>query len=227
MRILLLLLALPGMALAQIAAPGARPTPKPSTLMAIEAFAVKPPDEGSPFFSDRNAAKSALAQSPSQRDGEVAVYPRVKDSPDSATAILTHFFTDMFSSIHIGPINRGPASQKLDIDPEKFSLQDRREVEAIYTVRNNTKKLVRLEFPTTQRIDLVTKSPSGTVIERWSDDRAFVPKEGLVVINPNERLEYNEKVPTRDMKGGETYTVEAEMLGYPRYDATKSVTPSP
>jgi hypothetical protein len=106
-------------------------------------------------------------------------------------------------------------------------LQDRRDVETTYSVKNNTGKMVRLTFPTSQRIEILTRDANGNVVDKWSDDRAFKPQEGIVIINPKERIEYVEPVPTREMKAGESYSIQTDVVGYPDYTATQVVTPTP
>ncbi len=224
---LILILVAPGILWAQ--APGARATPKPTIQQGAAAFAVGVPDEGSPFFAEREAARYALSQQGQQqaRAETVAVYPRVKNSPDSASAMFTGFFTEMFSSVKWGSLRGEPTTEKLLLEPANFSVQDQRGLEAIYTIRNNTGKIIRLDYTTTQRMDILTKDPTGKVLERWADDRAFQPQEGIIILNPKERIEYKEKVATRDMKANETYSIQAEATGYPDYTVTKTVTPAP
>ena len=227
--ILILALMTPTLALAQIAAPGAKATPRPGVQQAVTAFSVKPPDEGSPFFTEREAAKDYI-ENQGQSNGTadtVATYPRSKNSPDTASAMFTHFFTDMFSSVHIGSLHTESTSEKLTIEPDEFSLKDRHELDTAYVVKNNTGKMIRLEYNTSQRIELLTKDANGKVVDKWSDDRAYKPEEGLVVINPKERIEYNETIPTREMKPKETYTIQADVTGYPDYSVTHTVTPAP
>ena len=114
----------------------------------------------------------------------VATFPKSKDSPDSVTVIFTKFFTDMFASVKLGRMRPEKTTQNIAVEPSEFSLAERRELDATYTVRNNTKKLIRLDFNTTQRIDILTSDASGKVIEKWSEDRAFQFQEGIVIINP-------------------------------------------
>jgi hypothetical protein len=85
--------------------------------------------------------------------------------------------------------------------------------------------MTRLEFQTDQRIEILTKNPAGAVVDRWSDDRAFRPREGVVVLNPNERIEFIEKVSTRDMRAGETYTIEAKLATQPEFPVSQTVVP--
>jgi hypothetical protein len=219
---------LPGFVLAQ-EVPGARPSPSPAASNPVSAFSVPPPDEGSVFFAERQEAKFTLS-----REGQtelalnqVAEYPRAKGSPDSVTTMFTRFFTDMFSSIRLGRMRAEPTTQSLKVEPSEFSLAERRELDTTYVVRNNAKKILRLDFNTSQRIDMLTFDPSGKIIEKWSEDRLFLLQEGVVIVNPKERIEYSEKVATRDMKAREPYTIKADIVGYPDYSAEATVTPSP
>jgi len=232
---MLLALVAPGILLAQQLpllsqrVPGEKPSPTPAVSYPPSAFAIIPPDEGSPFFAERQSAKFAMSKEGQDLRAQdtVADYPRSKDSPDSVTAMFTRFFTDMFSSIKLGRLRAEKTTQNLKVEPQDFSLAERRELDSTYTVRNNTKKIIRLDFNTTQRIDILTSDSSGKVIEKWSEDRAFQLQEGIVIVNPKERIEYSEKVATRDMKPLDPYTIKAEIIGYPDYTATTTVTPSP
>lgn len=194
-----------------------------------DAFAVRAPDEGSPFFAERQATRAL-----SSRQGReaaalqtVAVYPQSSGSPGSASTMVRNFFTEMFSSIRIRRWRMEKTTQRLEIDPAEFSLQDRREVNVTFIIRNNTRKIMRFDYPTTQRIEILTKDSAGNVIERWSDDRAFDEREGVLFINPGERVEYAETVPTRDMKPGETYIIEGEVPDNPDLTTSRPVTPQP
>ncbi|GAT31950.1 intracellular proteinase inhibitor [Terrimicrobium sacchariphilum] len=225
-RYLALIAILPLAAQAQELNPAAD---KVAAEQAAAAFAVRPIDESSPFFVQRERAKFDLSQAGQARtaDANVAVYPKVKNSENAASTMVTRFFTDMFSSIHIGRLRQEPTTETLTIEPKSFSVGDRRELDTTYVVRNNTNKLLRLDFTTSQRIEIITRDASGNVIDKWSDDRAFKPQEGIIIINPKERIQYNETVPTRDMKPAEPYTIQADVVGYPDYSANKVVTPSP
>jgi Intracellular proteinase inhibitor len=225
---MILALVSPAILLAQ-QGPATNSSPKPAVSYPSSAFGVTQPDEGSPFFAERQSAKFNTSQEGQELlAGEgVAVFPKSKGSPDSATTIFTKFFTEMFASVKLWHVRPEKTTQSLSVEPSQFSLAERRELDATYTVRNNTKRLMRLDFNTTQRIDIQTTNPSGKVIEKWSDDHAFQFGEGVIFINPKERIEYSEKVATREMKPSETYTIKADMIGYPDYTATVPVTPSP
>jgi Intracellular proteinase inhibitor len=221
-------LILPAILLAQ-EVPGAKPSPTPAGAGPAPAFSVPAPDEGSVFFAERQEAKFTLSSEGQAQLAEdsVAEYPQAKGSSDSVTTIFTRFFTDMFASIRVGRLRPEPTTQALKVEPAQFSLAERRELDSTYTVRNNTKKIIRLDFNTTQRIDILTFDPAGKIIEKWSEDRLFLLQEGVVIVNPKERIEYSEKVATRDMKPLEPYTIKADIIGYPDYSAETIVTPSP
>lgn len=191
------------------------------------AFSAKAPDEGSPFFMEREQAKFALSKQAQEEAAlsTVSTFPMSKQSPDSAATMFTKFFTDMFSSIKFKTIRRQDTTQDLTVDPLQFNLQDRREVNVTYMIRNNTGKLMRLDYPSTQRIEILTTDPEGKVVDRWSDDRAFEQREGVVFINPHERIQYSESLPTRDMKPGITYNVEGSVPSNPQFSASEKVTP--
>lgn len=216
-----------------VLAQSAGPTPPPPTIdETIAAFSVKPPDEMSPFFANRELAKAEQTRSARQvLDGatgpyNTATYPNAS-STNSVGATLSRFFTDMFASIRFSKPKGGPGTARLEVDPPAFSLNDRREVEVTYSVRNDKKKIMRLDYPTTQRIDIITTDSAGAVVDRWSDDRVFDPREGIVFINPGERIQYTEKIPTREMKAGETYLISGEVAGNSTFTVARPVEPTP
>ena len=84
---------------------------------------------------------------------------------------------------------------------------------------------MQLDFPTTQRIEVLVKNKAGKTIVRWSEDQAFANEPTLVAINPGERLEYTATVSTRDLVAGETYTVEAFFPSYEALRQNRALTP--
>ncbi len=185
-------------------------TPSPTLVREVEAFAVRPPDEASPFFLQPGRAVSmgGPGAGTARPNDPITDFPRSKGSEESAAAQIRSFFTGMFSSVNLGPIRTAPAASTLSVEPSSFSLEERREINVTYTIRNNSNRIMRLEYPTSQRIDIVTHDSQGAVVDKWSEDRAFQPEEGIVVINPRERIEYQERIPTREMKPGQAYRVD-------------------
>src|SRR5690606_33746015 len=139
--------------------------------------------------------------------------------------MFTSFFTEMFASVDIGGKSDSSGS-KLVIEPSEFSVDDRREITVRFLVQNRSNRLVKLDFPTSQRVEILVRNPAGEVIERWSDDRAFHDEAGVVMINPDERIQYEERIATREMQPGVTYTIEASLANNPEFTKTTTITPS-
>lgn len=124
----------------------------------------------------------------------------------------------------------------LQADPAQVKVGEVKLIKVTVTLTNRGRKSVELEFPTSQRIEVLVKSKEGKTIEQWSEDQAFSNEPSMVTINPDERLEYAVNVATRDMAVGQTYTIEAF---FPNFDqlrksitvqavnATPAATPTP
>lgn len=111
----------------------------------------------------------------------------------------------------------------LVLNPPLVKLPDTRRVEVLLQLTNGGKKLVQLDFPTSQRVDVVVKNQAGRVIEQWSEDQAVTEEPSVVTINPGERLEYVASIATRDMAAGQRYTVEGFFPRHPELRAVKSI----
>jgi len=97
----------------------------------------------------------------------------------------------------------------LQADPAQLKVAEVKQIKVTVTLVNRGKKIAQLEFPTSQRIEVLVKSQEGKSIEQWSEDQAFNNEPTIVAINPNERLEYTVNLATRDMAAGQTYIIEA------------------
>lgn len=120
------------------------------------------------------------------------------------------------------PKERGTNFRQLEmgllIEPNPVKLAENRQIKVTLTLTNRGGKMAQLEFPTSQRVEVLLKAKSGQTIEQWSQDQAFTNEPTLVTINPNERLEYSVNVATRDLAAGEAYTVEGF---FPNFDALR------
>jgi hypothetical protein len=123
------------------------------------------------------------------------------------------------------PLNLKSLVVSLSVEPPAPKLSEVRQMMVTLRLVNRGKRLVHLDFPTTQRIDVVVKNKAGKAIEHWSEDRRFENQPGLVTINPSERLEYSASVATREMTAGETFTVEAWLPAFDSLSASAPVTP--
>jgi hypothetical protein len=182
------------------------------------------PEKESPFFVLNDEHMNPGDKDRKTLAGPASDFPRNKGAERSAGQMFATFFTDMFSSVRLG--KKPTSGSKLTVDPKNFSLDDRREITATFVVENKTAKLVKLDFPTSQRIEILVRDANGKVIEKWSDDRAFQDVSGVVMINPGEHIQYEERLATRDMLPGKTYTIEASLANNPEFTKTAMVTPS-
>ncbi len=114
----------------------------------------------------------------------------------------------------------------MTIEPQPLKLPETRQMKVTLKLENRSKKLVQLEFPTTQRIEVLVKNQEGKMVEHWSEDQAFSNDPGTVAINPGERVEYSASVATRDLSPGNTYTVEAFFPNYEALHAAKTIEPA-
>jgi hypothetical protein len=110
-------------------------------------------------------------------------------------------------------------------DPAEFVLSGHREVRVVYSLVNTSRQMQRLDFPSSQRLEVTMRGPDGANLFQWSEDRQFAPVATAVVVNPGERLEYEAAVPTRDMVSGRVYTVESVLPGYPETAASAELQP--
>jgi hypothetical protein len=113
----------------------------------------------------------------------------------------------------------------MKLDPAEVRLPDTRAVLVIVTVVNKGKDAVQLEFPSSLRIDVVVNSETGQTLSRWSDDQRIDKEPAILVINPEERLEYNARISTREMTAGGRFEIEAYFPSYEGLRVRKTVVP--
>ncbi|MDQ3621473.1 MAG: BsuPI-related putative proteinase inhibitor [Verrucomicrobiota bacterium] len=118
-------------------------------------------------------------------------------------------------------------SVALTIEPQPVRLSETRLLKVTLTLINTSKKLVQLEFPTSQRIEVLLKTRDGKLVEQWSQDQSFSSEPTVLTINPNERAEYHVEVGTREMVAGRAYVVQGFFPQYERLRAEKAIVPLP
>ena len=187
----------------------------------IKDISLKGPDADSPFFTERQEAKAAMADAGRAGFGMyVAKPPRPPVQQQ-----IKKFFNGMFGSGKAG--KREAAPMKLTLSPSSFSLAQTSELDVTLKLSNARKHELELLYPDNQRLEILTKDSSGNVVNRWSQDRAFEHTEGFVAVNPEEFISYTEKISTAGMKGGQTYTIEVSLANQQGFVATTTVTPEP
>jgi hypothetical protein len=99
-------------------------------------------------------------------------------------------------------------SLDLQITPQTVKLSEVRQLGVKVTLANLSKRPITLDFPTTQRIEIYLTNSDGEVLTRWSDNHAIVEKPATILINPSERIEYNETISTRELTPNKVFIAE-------------------
>jgi hypothetical protein len=96
----------------------------------------------------------------------------------------------------------------LQITPQTVKLSEVRQLNVKVTLANLSKKPVTLDFPTTQRIEIYLTDSAGNVLTKWSENHAIADKPATILINPSERIEYNETISTRELAPNKVFIAE-------------------
>ena len=119
----------------------------------------------------------------------------------------------------------GKVAIALKLDPQPLKLSAANRLKVTLTLTNRAKKLEVLEFPTSQRIEVLIKNAAGKTIEQWSQDQQFAKEPTVVTINPGERVEYTVEVATRDLVAGQPFTVEGFFASHDTLKAQTALVP--
>jgi hypothetical protein len=103
----------------------------------------------------------------------------------------------------------------LQVSPQPVRLSEIRQMEIKVTLTNKGTKMIPLEFPTDQRIEIQLLNSADTVLTKWSENHAIKDKPGTVLINPDEHVEYKENIATRDLTPGKVFIAEVFFPKYP------------
>jgi len=125
------------------------------------------------------------------------------------------------------PIDKGRLTLTMTLTPSPVRLSDVRHIEVTMQVKNVSKRFVQMEFPTSQRIEILVRDERNQLVTQWSEDRAFDPGTSYVGINPGEHIEYKTAISTRDLKAGRHYKVLGFFPNFEELRAEKVITPLP
>jgi len=103
----------------------------------------------------------------------------------------------------------------LQITPQTIKLSEVRQLGIKLTLANISKRPVTLDFPTNQRIEIYLMNSEGNILTKWSDNHAIAEKPATILINPQERIEYNETIATRDLTPNKVFIAEVFFPQYP------------
>ncbi|HEY2124120.1 MAG TPA: BsuPI-related putative proteinase inhibitor [Chthoniobacterales bacterium] len=115
----------------------------------------------------------------------------------------------------------------LKISPETVKLSEVRLLDVKATLTNMGKKEVELGFVTDQRIEIYLMNTGDVVLTKWSDNHAVAEKPATILINPQEHIEYNEKISTRELTRDKVYVAEVFFPQYPEVRARQKFLTAP
>ena len=101
------------------------------------------------------------------------------------------------------------------VGPQTVKLSEVRQLEIKLTLTNQSKHPIRLDFPTDQRIEIYLKNSADAILTKWSENHAISENPGTVLINPQEHVEYNETIATRDLTPNKVFVAEVFFPKYP------------
>jgi hypothetical protein len=107
----------------------------------------------------------------------------------------------------------------LQIAPQTVKLSEVRQLGVKITLANVSKRPITLDFPTNQRIEIYLMNSAKEILTKWSDNHAIVEKPVTILINPQERIEYNETIATRDLTPNKVFIAEVFFPQYPELRA--------
>ena len=102
----------------------------------------------------------------------------------------------------------------LQITPQTVKLSEVRQLSVKVMLANLSRRPVALDFPTSQRIEIYLINSVGEVLTKWSENHAIVEKPATILINPSERIEYNETISTRELTPNKVFIAE---VFFPQY----------
>ena len=103
----------------------------------------------------------------------------------------------------------------LQIAPQTVKLSEVRQLQIKMTLTNVSKRSVSLDFTTNQRVEIYLRNSAGDILTKWSDNHAITEKSATVLINPQEHVEYNEMIATRDLTPNKVFVAEVFFPAYP------------
>jgi hypothetical protein len=103
----------------------------------------------------------------------------------------------------------------MQVSPQIVKLSEVRLLDIHATLINKGKKAIDLNFGTDQRIEIYLMNTADVVLTKWSDNHAVTDKPATILINPEEHIEYNEKISTRELTRDKVFVAEVFFPQYP------------
>jgi hypothetical protein len=116
---------------------------------------------------------------------------------------------------------------QMQVTPQPVKLSEIRQLEVKAVLTSKAKTAVALDFPTDQRVEIYLMTTEGTLLTKWSDNHAINQRPGTVTINPQEHVEYNERIATRDLTPNKVFIAEVFFPKYPELRARQKFLTAP
>lgn len=103
----------------------------------------------------------------------------------------------------------------LELSPEPVKLSEVRHLKVHLSVINKSKQPVTLEFPSEERVEIFLRNSAEVVLTKFSDNRSYEDTPGTVLINPQEHVDYDGTISTRDLTPNRVFICEVFFPQYP------------
>jgi Intracellular proteinase inhibitor len=166
------------------------------------------------------AVSTASAGQPGAASGSpAAVMPSPSPVKRSLFGRILHPFGGSGEKSEAPPKLKDPKLRGLaltmQVSPQIVKLSEVRLLDIHATLINKGKKAIDLNFGTDQRIEIYLMNAGNVVLTKWSDNHAVTDKPATVLINPQEHIEYNEKISTRELTRDKVFVAEVFFPQYP------------
>ena len=115
----------------------------------------------------------------------------------------------------------------MEVAPQPVKLSEVRQLDIKAILTNHGKKAIELSFGTDQRIEIYLMNTGDVVLTKWSENHAIANQPGVVLINPGEHIEYNEKISTRELARDKVFAAEVFFPQYPELRAHQKFLTAP
>jgi hypothetical protein len=116
----------------------------------------------------------------------------------------------------------------VEVSPQPLKLSEIRQLNVKTTLTNSEGRgPITLDFPTDQRVEIYLIDSTGKILTKWSENHAFSEKPGIVTINPQEHVVYDETIATRDLTPNRVFIAEVFFPKYPELRARQKFLTAP
>ena len=103
----------------------------------------------------------------------------------------------------------------LQVSPQPVKLSEVRHLQVHLSVTNKSKKPIALDFPTEERIEILLRNSVEVVLTKFSDNHSYENTPATVLINPQEHVDYDGTISTRDLTPNKVFICEIFFPQYP------------